>query len=259
MVRAAPVWAQIVAQLIWEHGMGRPITLVTGASRGIGAAIVDDLNAQGHHVIGMSRSKPEAFKGLFVEVDLADAAAISSALDHVLKQYAVTRLVNNAGIALVSDLAETSADDFDRMMNLNVRAPVLAIQAVLPIMRSAKFGRIVTIGSRAALGKQTRAVYGATKAAVLSLTRTVAMENASYGITANCVAPGPIETDMLLANYPEGSAQLAAFRNQMPMARMGQPSEIAYACSYFLNDRAGFTTGQVLYVCGGMSLGIVPL
>ena len=239
--------------------MSQPVTLVTGASRGIGAAIAADLTDKGHLVIGLSRSKPAAFKGEFVAVDLADAKATREALEYVVKRHNVTRLINNAGVALVSELTQTSEADYDKMMNLNVRAPMLAIQAVLPGMRKAKFGRIVNIGSRAALGKETRAVYGATKAAVLSLTRTAAIENAKFGITVNCIAPGPIETEMLIANYPEGSPQLAAFRKQIPVGRMGTPAEIAHAAAYFLDDHAGYTTGQVLYVCGGMSLGQVPI
>ena len=239
--------------------MSQPVTLVTGASRGIGAAIAADLTDKGHLVIGLSRSKPAAFKGEFVAVDLADASATREALAHVLKRHNVTRLINNAGVALVSELTQTTEADYEKMMNLNVRAPMLAIQAVLPGMRKGKFGRIVNIGSRAALGKETRAVYGATKAAVLSLTRTAAIENAKFGITVNCIAPGPIETEMLIANYPEGSPQLAAFRKQIPVGRMGTPAEIAHAAAYFLDDHAGYTTGQVLYVCGGMSLGQVPI
>ncbi len=237
----------------------KPVTLVTGVSRGIGAAIAADLIAKGHHVIGMARSKPTDFGGEFVAVDLADAKAAAQALADVTSRHKVLRLVNNAGIAKISDLSATSGADYDIMMNLNVRAPVLAIQAVLPGMRAARFGRIVNIGSRAGLGKEGRGVYGATKAAILSLTRTTAMENASFGITSNCIAPGPIETEMFQANYPKGSSKLAAFVAQVPMARMGQASEIAHACGYFLDDRASFTTGQVLYVCGGLSIGQVPI
>ena len=241
------------------HLMPQPVTLVTGASRGIGAAIAADLTDKGHLVIGLSRSKPAAFKGEFIAVDLADAAATSSALADVTRRHKVTRLVNNAGVALVSELSKTPSSDYDAMMNLNVRAPILAIQAVLPAMRDAKFGRIVNIGSRAALGKETRAVYGATKAAILALTRTVALENAAHGITANCIAPGPIATEMLQVNYPEGSPQRTAFLRQIPTGRIGTPTEIAHACAYFLDDRAWYTTGQVLYVCGGMSIGQVPI
>lgn len=237
----------------------KPATLVTGVSRGIGAAIAADLIAKGHHVIGVARSKPDDFAGEFIAADLADAKAATEILTDIARRHQVLRLVNNAGIAKVSDLSVTSSADYDVMMDLNVRAPVLAIQAVLPGMRAAGFGRIVNIGSRAGLGKDGRGIYGATKAAILSITRTTAMENARYGITSNCIAPGPIETEMFQANYPIGSPQLTAFLKQVPLARMGQPAEIAHACGYFLDDRASFTTGQVLYVCGGMSIGQVPI
>jgi NAD(P)-dependent dehydrogenase (short-subunit alcohol dehydrogenase family) len=91
------------------------------------------------------------------------------------------------------------------------------------------------------------------------MTRTAALEYAAYGVTVNCVAPGPIETDMIRKGYPEGSAQREAFTKQVPMRRFGTPAEIAHACAYFLSDEAGFTTGQVLYVCGGMSVGQAPV
>lgn len=239
--------------------MPQPVTLVTGASKGIGAAIAADLADKGHLVVGMSRSKPAAFKGEFVAVDLADAEATAAALADVTRRFRVTRLVNNAGVALVSELTRTSRADYDAMVNVNLRAPVLAIQAVLPGMRDAKFGRIVNIGSRAALGKETRAVYGATKAAILGLTRSVAIENAKFGITANCIAPGPVATEMLVTNYPEGSPQREAFLKQIPVGRIGTPQELAHAAAYFLDDRAWYTTGQVLYVCGGMSIAQAPI
>ncbi len=239
--------------------MTKPVTLVTGISRGIGAAIATDLIAKGHLVIGMSRTKPMDFAGEFVAVDLADTKAAAQALTEVVGRHKVLRLVNNAGVAKVSDLSTTSSEDYDTMMNLNVRAPVLAIQAVLPGMRAAKFGRIVNIGSRAGMGKEGRGIYGATKAAILSLTRTTALENARYGITSNCIAPGPIETEMFQANYPKGSPQLTAFLSLMPMMRVGQPAEVAHACAYFLDDRAAYTTGQVMYVCGGMSIGQISI
>jgi 3-oxoacyl-[acyl-carrier protein] reductase len=229
----------------------RPVALVTGVSRGIGAAIASEL--------GMARTRPADFAGEFVAVDLTDTKAAAQAFIDVVGRHKVLRLVNNAGIVKVSEMGAIPGADYDIMMDLNVRAPMLAIQAVLPGMRDARFGRIVNIGSRAALGKEGRGIYGATKAALLSLTRTTALENAQYGITSNCIAPGPIETEMFEANYPKGSPQLAAFIRQVPLARMGRPAEIAHACGYFLDDRASFTTGQVLYVCGGMSIGQVPI
>jgi 3-oxoacyl-[acyl-carrier protein] reductase len=239
--------------------MAQPVTLVTGASRGIGRAIAQDLMKRGHQVIGMARSRPEGFEGTFVAVDLADRGATSAALAEVTARHRVLHLVNNAGMAKAAETEQASLDDLDAMMTLNVRAVLQCMQAVLPAMRDARFGRIVNIGSRAGLGKEGRLVYGATKAAVLSMTRAAAIEYARYGITVNCVAPGPVETDMIRIGYPPGSSKRAEFTRQIPVGRFGRPEEIAHACAYFLADEAAFTTGQVLYVCGGLSIGQVPL
>jgi 3-oxoacyl-[acyl-carrier protein] reductase len=239
--------------------MTQPITLVTGVSRGIGEAVAADLARRGHHVIGLARSKQEGFKGTFVSVDLADCNALKTALADVTSQHKILYLVNNAGVAQVAPSDEATLAQFDTMMAVNVRAVMQTMQAVIPAMRAAGFGRIVNIGSRAAMGKDGRLIYGASKAAVLSMTRTIALEYAKTGITANCIAPGPIETAMIKLNYPEGSAPRAALVGQVPMRRMGTPDEIAHAVNYFLDDAAGFTTGQVLYVCGGLSVGSVPV
>ena len=239
--------------------MSQPITLITGVSRGIGEAVAADLARRGHHVIGLARTKPEGFVGTFVSVDLADAAALTAALADITATHQVLRLVNNAGVAQVAPSDLATLDQFETMMAVNVRAVMQTMQAVIPAMRQAGFGRIVNIGSRAAMGKDGRLIYGASKAAVLSMTRTMALEYAKFGITANCIAPGPIETAMIRLNYPEGSAPRAALVGQVPAQRLGRPDEIAHAVSYFLDDAAGFTTGQVLYVCGGLSVGSVPV
>jgi NAD(P)-dependent dehydrogenase (short-subunit alcohol dehydrogenase family) len=125
-------------------------------------------------------------------------------------------------------------------------------------MRAARFGRIVNIGSRAGLGREGRIVYGGSKAAVVSLTRSLALEVAKDGITVNCVAPGPVETEMFGANHPQDSAERRRIVGAVPAGRVGTTKEIAVACAYFLSDHAGFTTGQVLYVCGGLSVGLAP-
>lgn len=231
------------------------VTLVTGVSRGIGTAIAQELAKRGHSVVGLARTQPEAFDGDFYPVDLANAASTASALEKITRRHRILRLVNNAGISRIADVEAATLDDFDAIMAVNVRSVMQCMQAVLPTMREAKFGRIVNIGSRAGLGKDGRLVYGASKAAVASMTRTVALEYAAHGITANCIGPGPIETDMIRKGYPVGSEKRTAFTRQVPVARFGQPEEIAHACAYFLSDEAGFTTGQVLYVDGGMSVG----
>lgn len=132
-------------------------------------------------------------------------------------------------------------------------------QAVVPQMKAMRHGRIVNIASRAALGKPLRSVYSATKAAMLGLTRTWALELAPYGITVNCIGPGPIATDLFRAANPPDSPQTQAILATVPAGRLGEPEEIAHAVSFFAHRHAAFTTGQVLYVCGGMTVGLAAI
>ncbi|MET0651334.1 MAG: SDR family oxidoreductase [Hyphomicrobiaceae bacterium] len=236
--------------------MDQRVTLVTGVSKGIGKAVAEDMTARGHHVVGMSRSPPgDWFKGTFVAVDFADAAATQDALASVVKEHRITGLVNNAGVSNAKRAEDVTLEDIDKVMGVNFRALVQCIQAVLPGMRQGGYGRIVNIGSRAALGREARIVYGGSKAAVASMTRSLALEVASEGITVNCVAPGPVETELFQVNHPHGSAARQKIAGAIPMQRIGTTKEVAAACAYFLSEDAAYTTGQVLYVCGALSVG----
>jgi len=229
-------------------------TLVTGASRGIGRAVCDHLAQLGQEVIGVARRTPGDFPGTFHAADLTDEAAARSILAEITRQHRVLRLVHCAGLIVPARIEDVDDTQFDDTMRLNVQAAVWAMQAVLPAMREARFGRIVMIGSRAGLGKATRLTYSTSKAALLGLTRTAALELSAEGITVNNVAPGPIETELFSAATPPGSPQREAFLAGVPMGRIGRPEEVAAAVAYFLSEAAGFTTGQTLYVCGGMSI-----
>ena len=126
-------------------------------------------------------------------------------------------------------------------------------------MKAAGKGRIVTISSRAALGKELRTAYSATKAGVIGLTRTWALELAPHGITVNAIGPGPIETELFKSANPHNSPRTQAIIRGVPVQRLGQPEDIAHAADFFLSDGASFVTGQVLYVCGGMTVGVAPI
>jgi NAD(P)-dependent dehydrogenase (short-subunit alcohol dehydrogenase family) len=153
-------------------------------------------------------------------------------------------------------LEQTTVDDFDAVMALNLRAPMLLAQQLLPSMREAKFGRIISIASRAALGKEERTVYAGSKAGLIGMTKTWALEMAQYGITVNAIGPGPIATELFTSGNPPGDPKTIKIVQSIPVKRMGQPEDVAHAVASLLDDRAGFITGQIHYVCGGMTVGL---
>lgn len=235
--------------------MTQEAIVVTGASRGIGRALVEHLAGQ-HKIIAISRTAPEQpLPAEFVSIDLADAAAARDGLKDIASRYTVTRLINNAGAPYPESLDEVTLENYQAAMDINLRAALLCTQAFLPAMRKSQFGRIVNISSRAALGKEMRTSYSAAKAGLIGFTRTCALELAPAGITVNVVAPGPIATELYLRNNPSDEKALKAVSSRIPMQRLGRPQEVAAAISFFLSDAASYVTGQVLYVCGGTSVG----
>lgn len=232
------------------------VTLVTGASRGIGLAISSRLAEAGGTVIGVARRRPDGdFPGAFFEIDLSDREATEQSLRDITVAHPIDHLVNNAGYLIASTIDETTPDEFDTQIAVNLRAYVQCAQACLPAMRARGRGRIVNVASRATLGRIKRTAYAAAKTGVISLTKTWALELAPSGITVNTIAPGPIATEMFKTNMPPGSPEYETVIAGIPMRRMGTSEEIAAAVDFFLSDDAGFVTGQTLYVCGGGSVG----
>lgn len=240
-------------------------TLVTGATRGIGRAIVEMLLAQGQPVVGMARRPDPTFPAPLVCADLGDAAAAAQALAEVVQRWPVARLVNNAGVNQLQPLGAITDAAIAQVFDLNCRAAVQCAQAMLPGIRAARdaegrpAGRIVNISSRSLLGRLDGSVYSAAKAALVGFTRSWALELARDGVTVNCVAPGPVATEMFDHNNPPGDPRRDRLLGAVPMQRMGEPQEIAAAVAYFLSPAAGFTTGQTLFVCGGASISQIHL
>jgi len=236
--------------------------IVTGGSTGIGLAIVRALLEQGYGVISLAR-RPVGLKSArlrSVQVDLADVEATRAAVTEIAAREAVTTLVHNAGAILEKPIEEVRAADIDTLTHLHLTAAVTLVQANLPAMRAARFGRIVLISSRAVLGLAKRTAYAATKAGMLGLSRTWALELAPDGITVNVIAPGPIEeTEMFDSAVEKGSARHAALAQSIPVRRLGRPADVARAVTFFTDPEAGFVTGQTLYVCGGASVGSLTL
>lgn len=234
--------------------------LVTGGSRGIGRATVDRLLEDGYEVVTLDIAEPASVAQgeTFVQVDMADEAALRAALAKVTAGRAITRLVNNAGIVRPANIEGVTSADLQAVTAINLSAAIACVQALLPAMRAAKFGRIVSISSRAALGKGERIAYAATKAGVHGMIRTLALELAADGITANAIGPGPIATELFARVNPPGAPSTQRIIDAIPLQRMGQPAEVAHMVVSLLDRRAGYTTGQVLYVCGGMTVGLAP-
>jgi len=232
------------------------VAAVTGGSAGIGRVICEALLATGYDVVSLARRRgPLEHPRLHqLEVDLTDRQATAQAAQE-LQRRAVTTLVHNAGVIRPALLPEVQLDDLDALMALHLGSAIQLLQATLPAMRAARFGRVVLMGSRAALGAQTRTAYSATKAGMIGMARTWALELAGDGITVNVVAPGPVHTDMFYDVIPAGSERERRLAASIPVQRIGEPDDVARAVSFFVDADNGFVTGQVLYVCGGTSIG----
>ena len=188
--------------------------------------------------------------------DLSDPAQTAQALQKALEGGPITRLVNNVGVVVPADAEHQTLEELERAWALNVRCAQQCMQTLLPGMKAAGFGRIVNMSSRAALGKELRTAYAATKAALLGMTRVWALELGRFGITANAIGPGPIRTELFDRANPPDAPRTRAIVEAVPVRRMGTPEDVAHAAAYLLDARSGFVTGQVLYVCGGMTVGV---
>lgn len=237
------------------------VAIVTGGSAGIGAEICARLLDDGYHVISLARRPAVAHARLtHVAVDLFDASATAQAAHEITQRFDVTHLIHNAGAIRANLLEQTSIADLAALSQLHLGVPLTLAQAVIPRMKVRRFGRIVLLSSRAAMGLATRTAYAATKSGMIGMARTWALELGPNGITVNVVAPGPIaETEMFHEVLPQGDPRIARLAEMIPVKRLGTPHDVARAVLFFADAAAGFVTGQVLYVCGGASVGAVSI
>ena len=243
------------------------VALVTGAARGIGAAIAERLARDGCDIAVMDLNDEACAETVGVvralgrraeaiALDVADEAAVEAAVraaEAALGPPAV--LVNNAGVLREKTVARMTLDDWQVVQDVNLRGAFLMCRAVQAAMRQAGHGRIVNLASIAALGAYGQANYAAAKAGLIGLTKTLALELGGHGVTANVVAPGFVVTPMTAAVADRlgvtFEAMVEGVVRDIPVGRPGQPADIANAVSFFADPRAGFVSGQVLYVAGG--------
>jgi NAD(P)-dependent dehydrogenase (short-subunit alcohol dehydrogenase family) len=235
--------------------------LITGGSSGIGLAICRALLDADYDVVSLDRQpSPLRHERLrTVAVDLTDDAATEQAAREATRE-PVSTVVHNAGVIRPALIADVSKADLAALSRLHLGVAVTLVQAALPAMRAARFGRVILISSRAVLGLATRTAYAATKAGLIGMARTWALELGPDGITVNAVAPGPIAgTAMFDDVLPPGDPRIEALAQSIPVRRLGQPEDVARMVLFLADPASGFITGQTMFVCGGTSVGSLGL
>lgn len=231
--------------------------LITGASVGIGREIAVHLLARGCHVISVARRPLDIASDNVTSlcVNLADRTAVKTLAGDIAAHHKVDILVNNAGVVRNTPIENVTDEEFDFLNDLHLWTAIQLTQAVIPHMKANGFGRILNMSSRAVVGMSQRTVYAATKAAIVSMTRTWAIELGPSGITVNAIAPGIVTTDMVTVDIPEDSDKAKSIAASLPRRRLGKPDDIARASLFFTDPQNDWVTGQTLFVCGGASLG----
>ncbi|OAB88048.1 beta-ketoacyl-ACP reductase [Janibacter melonis] len=241
--------------------------VVTGAARGIGRAVAVRLAADGHQVAVVDLDESACAgtveeitaaggRAIAVGADVSDEAQVAAAVERIAAELgAPTVLVNNAGIIRDNLLFKMSLDDWDAVMGVHLRGAFLMTKACQAYMTQEKHGRVVNLSSTSALGNRGQANYAAAKAGMQGFTKTLAIELGKFGVTANAIAPGFIQTEMTAATAERVGVPFEDFiaysAKEIPVQRVGQPEDIAATASFLCSDEAGFVSGQVIYVAGG--------
>lgn len=235
--------------------------VITGGNKGIGADLADCLLERGYSVVSVARHASDRDHPRLHNVlaDLLDPEATARAAAEIAAAHSVTHFIHNAGLIWPNLMEEAKPEDLAGLTQLHLGAALTLVQAFLPAMKAGGFGRVMFNGSRAALGVPTRTAYSATKAGIIGMARTWALELAPHGITVNVVAPGPVRTDNFWGIIDKDSDQESALAQRIPVGRLGEVRDISKAFLFFCDPENGFVTGQTLYVCGGASIGMLQL
>lgn len=235
--------------------------VVTGASKGIGAHLADRLLEQGYTVVSVDCIAPTKRHANLhsIAADLLDPAAVTAAAGEIKSEFDVTHLIHNAGLIWPNLIEEAKSEDITGLAQLHLGSALTLLQASLPGMKKRQFGRVMFNASRAALGAPTRTAYSASKAGMIGMARTWALELAQHGITVNVVAPGPVLTDNFWGIIEKDSPQQDALAKRIPVGRLGTVQDVTNAFLFFCSPENSFVTGQTLYVCGGASVGTLMI
>lgn len=235
--------------------------IVTGANKGIGADLAARLLEQDYTVVSVARHDPEVSHANLhsITADLLDPEAVQRAADEIAGRFDVTHLIHNAGLIWPAPVEEAKPADISGLAQLHLGSALTLLQASLPSMKERGFGRVLFNASRAALGAPTRTAYSASKAGMIGMARTWALELAPHGITVNVVAPGPILTDNFWGVVEKDSDRQAALAARIPVGRLGTVEDVTHAFLFFCAPESSFVTGQTLYVCGGASVGTLTI
>lgn len=244
------------------------VALVTGAARGIGKAAAAKMTREGAFVVLLDTNMEELTaaaqelgrlggNALPLRADIAERRQVDGAVEKALREFGrIDILVNNAGQGQVTPLEKVRDEDWDRVVQVNLKGTFHCTQAVLPGMKENRCGKIVNISSRSSLGILDRTVYGATKAGIIGMTRVWALELAPFQINVNCVAPGPVATEHFKRFNPEESQRTKQLIQSIPLGRMGTPEDVANLISFLASEEASWITGQTIFICGGLTVGM---